>query len=60
MRRLILAVSIVAVLTVGVWGQNSSNGQAHEGLKAHQREARNNSERRHHHHRHHHHHKHGA
>ena len=60
MRRLILAVSIVTVLTLGVWGQNTSKGQAHAGLKAHQQEARNNPERQHHRRKHHHHHKHTA
>jgi hypothetical protein len=51
---------MVTVLALGVWGQNTSKEQAHEGLKAHQREARNNSERRHHRRKHHRHHKHTA
>jgi hypothetical protein len=51
---------MVTVLTLGVWGQNTSNGQAHASVKAHQQEARNNAERRHHRRKHHHHHKHTA
>ena len=60
MKRLILTVSIVMVLTAGGWGQNTSSGQAHAGLKAHREEARNNPERRHHRRKHHHHRKHTA
>jgi hypothetical protein len=56
MKRLIFAVSMAVVLTLGVWGENSPKSQAHAGLEAHRQEARNNPERRHHrrkHHRHH-------
>ena len=60
MRRLILAVSMATVLTLGGWGQNTPSGQAHAGLKAHQQEARNNPERRHHRRKHHRHHRHKA
>jgi hypothetical protein len=57
MRALILAVSIVMVLTLGVWGENKPSGQAHAGLEAHRQEARNNPERTHHRRRHHRHHR---
>jgi hypothetical protein len=59
MKRLILAVSVLMMLILPGWGQNTPSDQAKMGVAAHREQARNNSERRHHrrkhrrHHRHH-------
>lgn len=59
MKSLILTVSVLIMLSLPGWGQDTANRQARASLKAHQQEAQNNPERPHHrrkHRRHHHHH----
>ena len=59
MKRLMLAVSVMIMLTLPGWGQATPKEQARAGAAAHRAEARNNPERPHHrrkhrrHHRHH-------
>jgi Ni/Co efflux regulator RcnB len=62
MKRLVLAVSALLMLTLPVWGQNTAHDQAKAGAAKHREEARNNPNRPHHRskHRHHRHHNNGA
>jgi len=48
MKRLILAVSVLIMLTFPGWGQGTPREQAKAGAAAHREEARNNPERPHH------------
>jgi hypothetical protein len=58
MKRLILGVTAMMVLTLAGWSQNTpSERQSHANIEAHRKEARNNAERRHHRRRHHRHHR---
>lgn len=58
MKRLILALSALTMLTLPGWGQNSTHDQARMAVSAHREEARNNPERRHHRRKHHRRHRH--
>ena len=57
MKRLILALSAIMILTLAGWGQITPGEQARASVDAHRREAHNNAERRHHHRRHRRHHR---
>ncbi len=57
MKRLVLALSTLMVLTLPSWGENTAHDQAKAAAAAHREELRNNPGRPHHrkkHHRHHH------
>jgi hypothetical protein len=58
MKSLVLAVSVMIMLTLPGWGQATPSQQAHASAAAHRQEARNNPERRHHRRKHRRHHKH--
>jgi hypothetical protein len=57
MKHLVLAVSVLIMLTLPGWGQATSNEQARAGAAAHRQEAKNNQERPQHRHKHRRHHK---
>jgi hypothetical protein len=57
MKRLVLALSTLMVLTLPGWGQNTAHDQAKAAAAEHREEVRSNPDRPHHrkkHHRHHH------
>jgi hypothetical protein len=58
MKRLILAVTAMIVLTLPGWGEGTPREQTRGGAAAHREEARNNPNRPHHRHKRHHHHRH--